>query len=80
MTEKFVFQWRFGLNSWIAAKEELEDFQISSRELESELDAQLEQLELQTKDLQTSLVKLEQENEILRVSGGVATAHSIALY
>ena len=58
----------------------MEDFQISSRELESELDAQLEQLELQTKDLQTSLVKLEQENEILRVSGGMATAHSIALY
>ena len=45
----------------------MDEFQISSRELEAELETQLEQLEVQTRELQTALIKLEQENELLKV-------------
>lgn len=52
--------------NWQDTQEELEEFQISSRELELELETQLEQLETQTKDLQSSLIKFEQENDLLK--------------
>lgn len=55
------------LCSWQEAQEELDEFQISSRELEAELETQLEQLEVQTRELQSTLIKLEQENELLKV-------------
>ena len=53
--------------SWQETQDELDEFQISSRELEAELETQLEQLEIQTRDLQAALIKLEQENELLKV-------------
>lgn len=49
-------------------KEELEEFQISSRELELELEAQLEQLETKNKDNESQKNKFMTENEALRVS------------
>ncbi|XP_069123354.1 nuclear distribution protein nudE homolog 1-like isoform X2 [Argopecten irradians] len=48
------------------AREELEEFQISSRELEAELEAQLEQLENKNKELTSDRSKLQNENESLR--------------
>ena len=45
----------------------MDEFQISSRELEAELETQLEQLEVQTRELQSTLIKFEQENELLKV-------------
>ncbi|XP_052070633.1 nuclear distribution protein nudE homolog 1-like isoform X1 [Mytilus californianus] len=47
-------------------KEELEEFQISSRELELELEAQLEQLETKNKDNESQKNKFQTENEALR--------------
>lgn len=47
-------------------KEELEEFQISSRELELELEAQLEQLETKNKESDSQVNKLQTENESLR--------------
>lgn len=52
-------------------KEELEEFQISSRELEAELEAQLKQLEKRNKELETSGARLQTEVESLRVSFGI---------
>lgn len=48
------------------AREELEEFQISSRELEAELETQLEQLENKNKELISDRSKLQMENESLR--------------
>ena len=53
------------------AREELEDFQISSRELERELEIQLGQLEKQNEALVLSNEKLTLERDQLRVSGFV---------
>ncbi|XP_021361579.1 nuclear distribution protein nudE homolog 1-like isoform X1 [Mizuhopecten yessoensis] len=47
-------------------REELEEFQISSRELEAELETQLEQLENKNKELTSDRSKLQTENESLR--------------
>lgn len=49
-------------------KEELEEFQISSRELELELEAQLEQLESKNKDNDSQINKLQTDNDGLRVN------------
>ena len=51
----------------LAAKEELEEFQEGSRELELELEAQLGQQERKLKDLETINTRLQLENEQLRV-------------
>ncbi|XP_076455263.1 nuclear distribution protein nudE homolog 1-like isoform X1 [Babylonia areolata] len=48
------------------SKEELEEYQISSRELEAELEAQLKQLEKRNKELESSTTKLQSEVESLR--------------
>lgn len=47
---------------------EYDDFQESSRELEAELEAQLEQAEGVNKDLLSRVQRLENENESMRVS------------
>lgn len=49
-------------------KDELEEFQEGSRDLEAELEAQLEQAETRAKDLAVAKTKLEQENEVLKVN------------
>ncbi|ELT96315.1 hypothetical protein CAPTEDRAFT_2037 [Capitella teleta] len=52
--------------SMLEAKEELDEYQISSRDLEAELEAQLEQAEGKMKDLQSSNSRLQMEVETLR--------------
>lgn len=47
------------------AQEELEEFQISSRELEAELEAQLEQAETKVRELTSANQRLQMENESL---------------
>ena len=46
---------------------EFDDFQESSRELEAELEAQLEQAESVNKDLLSRVQRLEDENESVKV-------------
>lgn len=46
---------------------EFDDFQESSRELEAELEAQLEQAESANKDLLSRVQRLEEENESIKV-------------
>ena len=47
---------------------EFDDFQESSRELEAELEAQLEQAESTNKDLLSRIQRVEEDNETLKVS------------
>lgn len=47
---------------------EFDDFQESSRELEAELEAQLEQAESVNKDLLSRIQRVEEENESVKVS------------
>lgn len=47
---------------------EFDDFQESSRELEAELEAQLEQAESANKDLLSRIQRVEEENESIKVS------------
>ena len=54
--------------SFEEAREELDEFQISSRELESELEAQLEQYESRNKELVSTNARQDMEIESLRVS------------
>ena len=49
-------------------KEELDEFQISSRELEAELEAQLEQAENKNKELNSTNSRIQMEVDSLRVS------------
>jgi len=62
--------WRGKAGEWKkaaeAAKEELDEFQEGSRELEAELETQLEQAEIKTKDLKALTNRLQLENEQLR--------------
>ncbi|GAB6025759.1 NADH:ubiquinone oxidoreductase [Chamberlinius hualienensis] len=51
---------------YIEVKEELDEFQINSRELEAELETQLEQFENKNKELLSANIKLQNECEILR--------------
>ena len=48
-------------------RDEFDEFQEGSRELEAELEAQLEQYEQRVKDLVSTKSSLEEENEILKV-------------
>ena len=50
------------------AREELDEYQTSSRELEAELETQIEQLEAKKKELLSANSRLQLENENLRVS------------
>lgn len=47
---------------------EFDDYQESSRELEAELEAQLEQAENNNKDMLSRISRLEDENDNLKVS------------
>jgi len=62
--------WRGKAGEWKkaaeAAKEELDEFQEGSRELEHELETQLEQAEMKNKDLKALTNRLQMENEQLR--------------
>merc|ERR550519_2024210 len=62
--------WRAKAGEWRrvaeAAKEELDEFQEGSRELEVELEAQLEQAEVKTKDMKGLSNRLMMENEQLK--------------
>ncbi len=51
-----------------AVRGEFDDFQESSRELEAELEAQLEQAESANKDLLSRIQRVEEENESVKVS------------
>lgn len=46
---------------------EFDDFQESSRELEAELEAQLEQAESTNKDLRSHVQRVDEENESIKV-------------
>lgn len=49
-------------------REELDEFQEGSRELEAELEAQLEQAEVRQRELLSIKTRLETDNENLKVS------------
>ena len=49
------------------SREELDEFQEGSRELEHELETQLEQAEARQKELLAAKARLESENESLKV-------------
>ena len=65
----------FGLYSLEEVRGEFDDFQESSRELEAELEAQLEQAESVNKDLLSRVQRLEEENESIKVSTIVTLVH-----
>ena len=50
---------------------ELDEFQMSSRELETELEAQLEQAEQKNRDLTSGNERLQRETESLKVNSSV---------
>jgi predicted nucleic acid-binding Zn-ribbon protein len=52
---------------WLEAREELDEFQEGSRELEAELEAQLEQAESRQRELLAAKARLEAENESIKV-------------
>lgn len=51
------------------ARDELDEFQEGSRELEAELEMQLEQAEARQRELLAAKTRLETENESLKVNG-----------
>ena len=58
-------------------KDEFDDFQEGSRELEAELEAQLEQYEKRVKELISTRSALEEENETLKVNGNILITSSV---
>ena len=57
-----------GLHRLDEAREELDEFQISSHELEAEIEAQLSQQENKNRELTAANARLQMEVESLRVS------------
>lgn len=55
------------------ARDELDEFQEGSRELEAELETQLEQAEARQRELLAAKTRLETENESLKVNAGILT-------
>lgn len=55
------------------ARDELDEFQEGSRELEAELEMQLEQAEARQRELLAAKTRLETENESLKVNGKTST-------
>lgn len=53
------------------ARDELDEFQEGSRELEAELETQLEQAEARQRELLSAKTRLETENESLKVKGRI---------
>lgn len=58
----------FAFNRYEETKLELEEFQDSSRELEAELEAQLEQTEARNRELKSLSARLQLESDSLKVS------------
>lgn len=56
---------------WIETKQEFNDFEDNSRQLEAELETCLEQREKTIQDLKHSLDQLQTDNESLRVSASM---------
>lgn len=56
------------------ARDELDEFQEGSRELEAELETQLEQAEARQRELLSAKTRLETENESLKVKGRILTS------
>lgn len=59
-----MFVWYY---RWLESREELDEFQEGSRELEAELETQLEQAESRQRELLASKARLEAENESIKV-------------
>ena len=55
------------------ARDELDEFQEGSRELEAELEMQLEQAEARQRELLAAKTRLETENESLKVNRKIST-------
>lgn len=55
------------------ARDELDEFQEGSRELEAELETQLEQAEARQRELLAAKTRLESENESLKVNAKILT-------
>ena len=61
--------WSFLLGKRLQeARDELDEFQEGSRELEAELETQLEQAEARQRELLAAKTRLETENESLKVT------------
>lgn len=58
------------------ARDELDEFQEGSRELEAELETQLEQAEARQRELLAAKTRLESENESLKVNAKILTLMS----
>lgn len=58
------------------ARDELDEFQEGSRELEAELGTQLEQAEARQRELLAAKTRLESENESLKVNAKILTQMS----
>jgi len=58
------------------ARDELDEFQEGSRELEAELETQLEQAEARQRELLAAKTRLESENENLKVNAKILTLMS----
>lgn len=58
------------------ARDELDEFQEGSRELEAELETQLEQAEARQRELLAAKTRLESENESLKVNAKILTQMS----
>lgn len=54
------------------ARDELDEFQEGSRELEAELETQLEQAEARQRELLSAKTRLETENESLKVNAKIS--------
>lgn len=68
----------FSCCSYEETKEELEEFQTSSRELEQELETQLRQEEKKTKELASANERLQHECDSLKVNRAlVLLAHQL---
>lgn len=56
---------------------ELDDFQISSRELEEELERELERTEKAQQDLKIKAAKADQEKDVWKVGAPLATSSGV---
>ena len=56
------------MSSWEDIREEFEEYQTSSRELEAELEVQLEQQETRSSEFRHQINKLANENQVLKVT------------
>ena len=62
------------------ARDELDEFQEGSRELEAELETQLEQAEARQRELLSAKTRLETENESLKVKERIFYLMALVAY